>query len=81
MNSWTADGSAAKFIATTCYEIALDTAVYRSGRVTVMEIMGRDAGCVAAFAVCFHSGHTHTQRSNVVQMPGQDTDITAGGTP
>jgi 6-phosphofructokinase 1 len=41
-------GSAAKFIATTAYEIALDTAVYRSGRVTVMEIMGRDAGWLTA---------------------------------
>lgn len=41
-------GSAAKFIATTCYEIGLDTAVYRHGRVTVVEIMGRDAGWLTA---------------------------------
>ncbi len=41
-------GSAAKYIATTCYELALDTAVYRSGRVTVVEIMGRDAGWLTA---------------------------------
>ena len=41
-------GSAAKYIATTCLEIALDTAVYRNGRVTVVEIMGRDAGWLTA---------------------------------
>ena len=41
-------GSAAKYIATTCYEIGLDTAVYSSGRVTVVEIMGRDAGWLTA---------------------------------
>ena len=41
-------GSAAKYIATTCYELALDTAVYRQGRVTVLEIMGRDAGWLTA---------------------------------
>ena len=41
-------GSAAKYIATTCHEIALDTAVYAKGRVTVVEIMGRDAGWLTA---------------------------------
>ena len=41
-------GSAAKYIATTCYEIALDTAVYAKGRVTVVEVMGRDAGWLTA---------------------------------
>ena len=41
-------GSAAKFIATSCREIALDTAVYAHGRVTIVEIMGRDAGWLTA---------------------------------
>jgi 6-phosphofructokinase 1 len=41
-------GSAAKYIATTCREISLDTAVYARGRVTIVEIMGRDAGWLTA---------------------------------
>lgn len=41
-------GSAAKFIATACSEIALDTNVYAHGRVTIVEIMGRDAGWLTA---------------------------------
>ena len=41
-------GSAAKYIATTFYELALDTAVYQTGRVTVVEVMGRDAGWLTA---------------------------------
>ncbi len=41
-------GSAAKYIATTIKEISLDTAVYSKGRITVCEIMGRDAGWLTA---------------------------------
>ena len=41
-------GSAAKYVATACHEIALDTAVYAKGRVTIVEIMGRDAGWLTA---------------------------------
>ena len=43
-------GSAAKFIATTVQEILRDCAVYRIPAVTVVEIMGRDAGWLAASA-------------------------------
>ena len=41
-------GSAAKYIATTMQEIALDIDVYKSGRITICEIMGRDAGWLTA---------------------------------
>lgn len=41
-------GSASKYIATTIEEIALDTAVYEKGRITVCEIMGRDTGWLTA---------------------------------
>ena len=41
-------GSAAKFIATTVQEIIRDCAVYRVPAVTVVEIMGRDAGWLTA---------------------------------
>ena len=41
-------GSAAKYIATTVSEILCDTAVYTVPAVTVVEIMGRDAGWLTA---------------------------------
>jgi 6-phosphofructokinase 1 len=41
-------GSAAKFIATTVQEIIRDCAVYKIPAVTIVEIMGRDAGWLAA---------------------------------
>lgn len=43
-------GSAAKYIATTLIEISLDARVYDSGMVTVVEIMGRNAGWLTAAA-------------------------------
>ena len=41
-------GSAAKYIATTMQEILRDTAVYTVKAVTIVEIMGRDAGWLTA---------------------------------
>ena len=43
-------GSAAKFIATTIQEIACDTACYLCDAITIVEIMGRDAGWLTAAA-------------------------------
>ena len=43
-------GSAAKYIATTIQEIMRDTAVYTVKAVTIVEIMGRDAGWLTAAA-------------------------------
>ena len=43
-------GSAAKFVATTVQEIACDCAVYSDPSVTIVEIMGRDAGWLTASA-------------------------------
>ena len=43
-------GSAAKYIATTVSEILCDTAVYTVPAVTIVEIMGRDAGWLTASA-------------------------------
>jgi len=46
-------GSAAKYIATTVQEILRDTAVYTVKAVTIIEIMGRDAGWLtASSALC-----------------------------
>ncbi len=41
-------GSAAKFVATTFAELSRDTAVYTQKCVTVVEVMGRDAGWLTA---------------------------------
>ena len=43
-------GSAAKFISTTIKEIATDCAVYTKKAVTIVELMGRDAGWLTASA-------------------------------
>lgn len=43
-------GSAAKFVATTMMEVYLDTHVYNTGIVTVIEVMGRNAGWLTAAA-------------------------------
>ena len=43
-------GSAAKYIATTLSEILCDTAVYQIPAVTIVEIMGRDAGWLTTAA-------------------------------
>lgn len=43
-------GSAAKYIATTCMEVSLDAKVYDTGMICIIEIMGRNAGWLAASA-------------------------------
>ena len=43
-------GSACKFVATTISEIYLDTNCYKKGRITIVEVMGRDAGWLTASA-------------------------------
>jgi 6-phosphofructokinase len=42
--------SAAKYIATSCAEVYKDTCVYDTGTITIIEIMGRHAGWLAASA-------------------------------
>jgi 6-phosphofructokinase 1 len=50
-------GSAARYIATSCMEIALDARVYDYGTVTIVEIMGRHAGWLTgAAALASHFG-------------------------
>jgi ATP-dependent phosphofructokinase / diphosphate-dependent phosphofructokinase len=43
-------GSAAKYIATSCMEVSKDARVYDTGMISVIEIMGRHAGWLAASA-------------------------------
>ncbi|MEG1808851.1 MAG: 6-phosphofructokinase, partial [Oscillospiraceae bacterium] len=49
-------GSAAKYIATSVAEIALDLEVYRPSSVVVVEIMGRNAGWLAAASALANVG-------------------------
>lgn len=44
-------GSAAKYVAATVREIALDASVYRQKSVTIVELMGRHAGWITAASV------------------------------
>ena len=50
-------GSAAKYVATTCMEVYRDAKVYGTGSVTVIEVMGRNAGWLtAASAIATYKG-------------------------
>lgn len=65
-------GSASKYIATTMEEVALDTAVYEKGRVTICEIMGRDTGWLtAACSVATKAGHG----PDLIYLPEREFDI------
>ncbi len=65
-------GSASKYIATVIEEIALDTAVYEKGRVTICEIMGRDTGWLtAASSIANKAGHG----PDLIYLPERDFDI------
>ncbi len=64
--------SAAKFIATSCMEINKDARVYDNGMITVVEIMGRHAGWLAASAALateFGSG------PDLIYLPECDFDM------
>ena len=51
-------GSAAKYIATTFMEVYLDARVYDTGMITVIEVMGRNAGWLtASAALAAYKGH------------------------
>ncbi len=65
-------GSAAKYIATTCMEIALDSVVYDKGTATVIEIMGRNAGWLtASSAVASYAG----AGPDLIYLPERTFDI------
>ena len=50
-------GSAAKYIVTSCMEVALDAKVYDKGMIIIIEIMGRNAGWLtAASALASYNG-------------------------
>ena len=64
--------SAAKYIATSCMEINKDARVYDNGMITIVEIMGRHAGWLAACAALateFGSG------PDLIYLPECDFDL------
>ena len=64
--------SAAKYIATSCMEINKDARVYDNGMITIIEIMGRHAGWLAASAALateFGSG------PDLIYLPECDFDL------
>ena len=58
--------SAAKYIATTVMEIALDARVYDTGLVTIIEVMGRNAGWLAASAAL---AGINGEGANLIYLP------------
>jgi 6-phosphofructokinase 1 len=65
-------GSAAKYLATSCMEIHHDARVYDKGSVTVLEVMGRNAGWLtAATAVASYNG----QGPDLIYLPEVPFDL------
>ncbi len=60
-------GSAAKFVATVFAELRRDTAVYTQKCVTVVEVMGRDAGWLTASAAL--SSTEYTTGADLIYLP------------
>lgn len=65
-------GSAAKYVATTVREMMCDTAVYTVRSVTIAEIMGRDAGWLAASAAC--AGENGAPAPDLICLPERTFD-------
>lgn len=64
--------SAAKIIATTISEIYHDTSVYKNGRVTIVEIMGRDAGWLTAST---HLANHLNNGPDLIYLPEVNFDV------
>ncbi len=65
-------GSASKFVATTLSEIFVDTNSYKKGRVTVVEIMGRNAGWLTASAKLCQLSNTPV---DLIYLPERAFDL------
>lgn len=69
-------GSAAKFIATSISEIACDSSVYDLPSVTIVEIMGRNAGWLtASAALARHEGCNAPQLIYLPEIPFNEEDF------
>lgn len=68
-------GSAAKFVATSVAELALDASVYDLKSVLVVEIMGRDAGWLTASAAL--AGAAGSRGADLILLPEVALDLDA----
>lgn len=66
-------GSAAKYVATSVQEITRDSSVYSIKSVTIVEIMGRHAGWLAASAAALHANGESSP--HLVYLPECDFDV------
>ena len=66
-------GSAAKYVATTTYEIARDISSYNMPSVTIVEVMGRDAGWIGCAASL--SRHYFGKGSDLIYLPEMDFSV------
>ena len=65
-------GSAAKYVATTMMELFLDATVYNKGQITIVEIMGRNAGWLtASSALASYKGYG----PDLIYLPEQAFDV------
>ena len=65
-------GSAAKYIATTAMEVALDSRVYNTGLICIMEVMGRNAGWLTAASSL---SNIHGQGVDLIYLPETPFDM------
>jgi len=67
-------GSAAKYIATTIKELILDAQVYNNGAVTVVEVMGRNAGWLTAASALSRCGN-NSMGPDLIYLPELDFSV------
>lgn len=65
-------GSAAKYIVTSCMELALDSRVYDKGSILVLEMMGRNAGWLTAAS---RVASEYGLGPDLIYVPERDFDI------
>ncbi len=65
-------GSAAKVVSTIMAEVYHDTSVYKKGRVTIVEIMGRDAGWLTAAT---HLANVYNNGPDLIYLPESAFDM------
>ena len=65
-------GSAAKYVATSVLEVAHDTYIYAVKTVTIIEIMGRDAGWLTAAAAL--ARNSYSSAPQLIYLPETDFD-------
>ncbi len=67
-------GSAAKYVASTFLEIAHDTFIYKLKSVTIVEVMGRDAGWLTAASALARNGYNAAP--HLIYLPERPFDLT-----